>query len=250
MINDDILIKYSIATNYGGMGDWVTHVKYLSKQLRGIRDKDFLGIGANDLSLISPGDVKAGDRVILCDYLGGNPGHPMMASVLGLVTRINPRDPMIVEIEVEGLGSRPDFLRDPDRLLKWGSKIYPDLREYPCLLRLDTKPRSDGGAVYYYYNKSPRDLRINYMPGRPEESRRAILGTLRNTALEDLSGVRGRAQYMHTYRRVGKEIGSLLTETPGDNLLRELQGVIRGATNLKSKEISTLVWEKLNTGKN
>ena len=251
MINDDILIKYSIANNYGGYTDWVSHVKKLSAQIRYIRDHDFTGIGAGDLSLISPGDVKAGDRIILSGDLGNNDDMSFDgASILGLVTRINPKDPMIIEMEVEGLGSRPDFYRDNDRLLKWGSKIYPSLREFPCLLRMDTKPKADGGAVYYYYNKSPRDLRVNYVSGMPEFSRRAILGTLRNTSQEDLSGVRPRAQYLHTYRRVAGEIRNLLTETPWDNELKNLLKIIQGATSIESKNISKQVWEKLNIAKN
>lgn len=246
MINDDILIKYSYQNNFGGYQDWVSHVKSLSSQIRDIRDNDFTGIGANDLSLISPGEVKAGDRLILCDYLDRNGGDPENASILGLVTRINPKDPMIIELEIEGLGGRPDFSRDFDRLLRWGSKIFPDLRGYPCLLRMDTKPKSDGGAVYYYYNKSPRDLRVNYIPGMIFESKRAILGTLRNTALEDLKGIRERAQYMHTYRRVSKEIGKLLSEMGGKNpWWEDLGKIISGATKGVSKEISKMVWEKL-----
>lgn len=251
MINDDVLIKYSISNNFGGYDDWVSHVKVLSRQLRNIRDHDYTGIGLDDLSLISPSDIKTGDRVILSGVLGDNDDMSFDgASILGLITRINPEDPMIVELEIEGLGSQPDFYRDNDRLLKWGTKIYPDLRGYPCILRLDTKPKSDGGAVYYYYNKSPRDLRVNYVPGLPDFSRRAILGTLRNTSQEDLSGIRPRAQYLHTYRRVAKEIKGLLTETPKDNLLRKLLEIIQGATKEKSKEISTKVWEKLREDKN
>lgn len=251
MINDDILIKYSIKNNFGGYSDWVSHVKSLSSQIRDIRDNDFMGIGLGDLSLISPNDVRPGKRIILCDYLDLNSGHTMMASILGLVTRINPENPMIIELEVEGLGKRPDFLRDPQRLLKWGSKIYPDLSKYPCLLEMITKPKSDGGAVYYYYNKSPRDLRINYLPSHPKESREAILGTLWNTSQEDLSEVRPRAQYFHTYRRVATEIRNLLRETGrGDQLLEELQGIIQSATKEKSKNISTLVWEKLREKRN
>lgn len=248
MINDDILIKYSIQNNYGGYGDWVSHVKKLSSQIRNIRDKDFTGIGLGDLSIISPRDVEIGKRIILSGDLDGNndPG----ASILGLVTRINPENPMIIELEIEGLGSAPDFYRDLDRQLIWGSKIFPDLNYYPFLLEMITKPKSDGGAVYYYYNKSPRDMRKNYIPGHPHESKRAILGTLYNTASEDLSGVRPRAQYLHTYRRVAKEIKGLLSETPKDIYLKELLPIIQGATGEKSKEISKQVWEKLKEKKN
>lgn len=250
MINDDTLIKYSIRNNYGGLGDWVSHVKVLAKGIRKIRDKDFMGIGLGDLSLISPGDIKAGSRVILSEELYGNQDNGG-ASVLGLVLRVSPKDPMVIEMEVEGLGSRPDLHRDPKRLLRWGEKIYPDLHEYPVLLEMTTKPRSDGGAVYYYYNKSPRDQRVNYVPGFPQESREAILGTLWNTAQEDLSGVRGRAQYLHTYRRVWREIEGLIRETGrGDNLLVDLQGIIQGATGERSKEISMKVWEKLRGDRN
>lgn len=244
MINDDILIKYSTINEYGGYGDWVTHVKYLSAQIRDIRDNDFTGIGLSDLSLVTPMEVKVGQRIILCDYLDRNGGDPGCASILGLILRINPRDPWILELEVEGIGRRPDLNRDPERKLRWGSKIYPDLRRYPTLLRLDTKPKPDGGAVYYYYSKAPRDSRINYVPGSPEKSREAILGVLRGTAYEDISGVRPRAQYMHTYRRVAKEIRSLLGEVGEDKLLEDLWGIIKNATSAESKEISKKVWER------
>lgn len=250
MINDDILIKYSILNNFGGFGDWVSHVKYLSKQLRDIRDNDFNGIGSNDLSLISPNEVKIGKRLILCDYLDRNGGSEDNACILGLVTRINPQNSLIIELEIEGLGRRSDINRDPDRFLKWGTKIYPDLSNYPCLLEMITKPKDDGGSVYYYYNKSPRDLRINYTPGEPSKSMRSILGTLRNVCLEDLnSEKRHRAQHMHTYRRVREEIISLLKELPGNNLLIELMKILEGANKLKSKEISKKLWEKLNIEK-
>ncbi|MDE7347707.1 MAG: hypothetical protein K2N48_13325, partial [Muribaculaceae bacterium] len=251
MINDDVLIKYSISKNYGGYGDWVSHVKVLSRQIRDIRDNDFTGIGLDDLSLTAPGDVKIGDRIILCDYLDQNGGDQENASILGLVIRISPEDPWIIEIEIEGIGRRSDFKRDPERSLRWGTKIYPDLRSYPTLLRLDTKPRPDGGAVYYYFSKSPRDLRVNYLPGNIFNSKRAILGTLMNTAQEDLSQVRPRAQYMHTYRRVSKEIGKLLSEIDYKDLWWEdLRRLISGATSENSQEISKVVWEKLNATRN
>lgn len=245
MINDDILIKYSISTSSGE--DWVTHVKRLSRQLRDIRDNDFSGIGSDDLSLTSPSKVRIGMRLILCDYLDRNGGSEENASILGMVTRINPENPFIVEMEIEGIGGRPDFSRDPDRYLRWGTKIYPDLSHYPCLLEMTSKPKDDGGSVYYFYNKSPRDLRTNYVKGEPEKSKRAILGTLRNVSQEDLwGGSRNRSQLMHSYRKVWKEITALSRETPRDKTLREIADIIKGATKLNSKDISKKVWEKLN----
>ena len=51
---------------------------------------------------------------------------------------------------------------------------------------------------------------------------------------------------MHTYRRIAKEIELL----GGDDNLKEIQRLLKGATNLKSKEISRILWEKLREDKN
>lgn len=212
MINDDVLIKYSISHNFGGWGDWVSHVKYLKSQIKDIRDNDFTGIGEGDLSLISPQNVSPGKRIILCDYLDQNGGCQDNACILGLVTRLNPNNPLIIELEIEGIGARNDLIRDPGRLLKWGTKIYPDLSKYPCLLEMITKPKTDGGAVYYYYNKSPRDLRVNYVPGKPIESGMAILGALNNLVTEENLNTRPRAQYFHAYKKISREIKKLSEE--------------------------------------
>lgn len=253
MINDDILIKYSISEKFGGFNDWVSHVKYLSSQIREIRDTDFTGIGLNDLEIGGPKDVKLGSRIILCDYLDINGGDPENACILGLVTRISPEDKYIIELEIEGIGSRSDFIRDPDRKLRWGTIIYPDLRYYPCILFLVTKPRTDGGEVYYYYNKAARDSRVNYVPNHPVESKKAIIGALKLIAQEDIQCERERAQYMHRYRQICKELFQLLKETPQDDEIRSIINIFREkgrVTKENSKQLSEKLWEKLKEEKN
>lgn len=223
MINDDCLVKYSVErlkegyTPSPNINNWVDYTKMLFKQIREIRDLDFTAIGLGDLSLIRNTQVKEGMRIILCDNLDGNNSsnpHGDSATILGIVTRINPEDPMIVELEIEGLGHRCDSGRDPNRVLTWGMKIYPNLRDFPCILEMTSKPKSDGGSVYYFYNKSSRDSRENYVPGKPALSSHLIVHSLMETSRRCIENLRERAQYMHYFRRVFKEICGVLNECP------------------------------------
>ncbi len=164
MINDDILIKYARSRLDSGdtrYPTWVDYVRDLKPQL--LRCKlGFPGFSDSDLSLISPGQVSPGTRLILDDNLdinrGGRP-ETDAAPILGIVREFVPGVPGHVMFEIEGIGSGTDFERDPQRLLRWGQVHEIDLGRWPLLLRLDSKPRSDGGPVYYYYNKHPRDSR-------------------------------------------------------------------------------------------
>lgn len=220
MINDDVLVLYSIDRLNDGYSprpditNWVDYTKLLSSQIREIRDWDFTAIGLGDLNLIRNTQVKVGMRIILSDFLDNNCGdlNTDHATILGLVSRVNPENPMIVELEVEGIGHRPDFSRDPDRILSWGQKIYPDLTQYPTILQLTPKPRCEGGSVYYYYNKDSRDARRSWVEGKPIESARACLGILWNMATSNLDYLRERAQYMHFYRRNFQELCGILED--------------------------------------
>lgn len=264
MINDDILVLYSDKRLKEGykpdpnICNWIDYTRLLSSQIREIRDLDFTSIGLEDMSLIDSSKVKKGTRLILSDFLDNNCGdlNTDHATILGRVVRINPNKPNIVELEIEGIGHRPDFSRDPDRNLTWGKKIYPDLNDYPCLIELTTKPKSEGGNVYYYYNKDARDSRISYVKGKPIESSRACLGILWNIAASDLKSTRERAQFMHFYRRNFKEVCLILEDIHLMNLGLEYEKILSDiyklyinspkATKKTSKDLSKGILNILN----
>ena len=165
MINDDVLIKYArgqLARNHT-MGfdqdNWVDYVKFLQKQLL-ICKLGFPGIGDDDISIIRLDQVKPGIRLILDDNLDANCGRidTDRAPILGQVKDFANTQGHVF-FEIEGIGSGTDFERDPNRSLRWGQVHEINLLDYPCLLSMDSKPRPDGGPVYYYYNKHPRDSR-------------------------------------------------------------------------------------------
>lgn len=240
MINDDVLVLYSLQRLKEGftpdprIKNWVDYTKLLTSQIREIRDWDFTAIGLGDLNLIRNTQVTQGMRIILSDFLDNNCGNLETdnATILGLVSRVNPDNPMVVELDIEGIGRRPDFTRDPDRLLQWGQKIYPDLTQYPCILQLTSKPRCEGGSVYYYYNKDARDARISWVEGKPVESSRACLGILWNMATSNLDFLRERAQYMHFYRRNFQEVCGILEDIHKTGEGMEYEGVLSEIYNL------------------
>jgi hypothetical protein len=165
MINDDVLIKYARSRLAQGHtmdlepDNWVDYVRFLSKQLLACK-LGFPGIGDDDISIIRLDQVRPGIRLILDDNLDANCGRTDTdrAPILGQVKDFSETKGH-VWFEIEGIGSGTDFERDPDRLLRWGQVHEVNLLEYPCLLSMDSKPRPDGGPVYYYYNKHPRDSR-------------------------------------------------------------------------------------------
>lgn len=213
MINDDILIKFSLFNLERGytpipeIKNWVDYTRYLNKQIREIRDLDFKSIGLNDISLVIPESLGIGDRIILSDL---NKPETDQATILGKILRKHPENNMIVELEVEGLGHKPDFSRDPERNITWGTKIYPNLENY-SLLKLDSIPRINGGNVYYYFNKYPRDSRESIDLNFPIEfSCKAILGILKNMTKQNINDGRDKSQYLHFYRKNFKDLCFLL----------------------------------------
>lgn len=234
MINDDVLVKHSVERLKNGesprkwIKNWVDYTRLLIKQIREIRDLDFQGIGLDDLSLIGNEDIKPGMRIILCDYLDMNCGAKESdnATILGIVTRINPRDKYVIELEIEGIGHRHDTQRDPERHMTWGQLVYPNLKNYPTILEVTSKPRSDGGNTYYFFNKSSRDLRDNYVKGNPELSRKMLIGAIINTSLRCAENLREKAQYLHSFRKLFKEMCMVLEDLDKigyrDNLLNDL----------------------------
>ena len=77
-----------------------------------------------------------------------------------------------------------------------------------------SKPKSDGGSVYHFYNKSARDARENYIAGKPSLSAHLILHSLLNVASRCVENLRERAQYMHYFRRSFKDICKVLKDKP------------------------------------
>lgn len=164
MINDDVIVKYARTRMAGGhtlwfeSGNWPDYVRMLKQQILEVK-LGFPGIGDEDLSLIGCGQAAVGKRVILSDNLDANCGSTDTdhAPILGLILGIDSEGYGLIEIE--GIGSGLDFTRDPDRLLRWGQQHAIQLLDYQTILEVTSKPRPDGGSVYYYFNKHPRDAR-------------------------------------------------------------------------------------------
>lgn len=162
MINDDILVKFSknrIKEGHALLGNWVDYTRLLQDQLLYII-LGFPGIGRNDLSLISNDSLQVGQRLILDANFDGNIGviDTDIAAVMGVVLQYDPLTKVGL-LEIEGIGQGTDFSRDPDRNLKWRDIIEIDFKDYPTILEVISKPRSDGGSVYYYFMKHNRDSR-------------------------------------------------------------------------------------------
>lgn len=162
MINDDILIKYSIKRieeqGHPLCDNWVDYTRLLRKQIDYIKS-GFPGIGDGDLSIIQDTDVMSGMRLILDDNLDDNRGsYSDSAALLVYVKDYNPNTFEAI-IEIEGIGAGDDLERDPDRKLKWRDVYTVDIRNWKTILQMISKPREDGGPVYYYYNKASRDAR-------------------------------------------------------------------------------------------
>lgn len=162
MINTDTLVKYTrraISSGKMRMTNWVDYTRLLREQIIYII-QGFPGIGMTDISVLQNTGIQNGDRVILDDNLDYNCGRldTDHAPILGVITNLDPGSGNF-ELEIEGLGKGTDFSRDPDRLLRWGNRITLNLGSWPTILRVDSKPRPDGGPLYYYFMKHCRDSR-------------------------------------------------------------------------------------------
>jgi hypothetical protein len=160
MINDDIIVKYSIQRLKLGFSpdpsiqDWVDYTRFLKEQIQYIK-LGFTGLGDGDISLVTWNHVQSGDRIILDDNLDCNSGSYSTdhAALMGIINAD-------CTFEIEAIGQGYDFTRDPDRvLLSPGKIIQIDPKQYHTILRVDAKPRPDGGSLYYFFNKSVHDSR-------------------------------------------------------------------------------------------
>ena len=160
MINDDVIVKYSIQRMkggfipYQGVRDWVDYTRFLKEQIQYIK-LGFTGLGDGDISLITSSQVLPGDRVILDDNLDSNCGSydTDHAAIMGVIGHNG-------EFEITAIGQGYDFTRDPDRVIfNPGKTLFVDLSKYHTILRVDARPRPDGGSLYYFFNKSVHDAR-------------------------------------------------------------------------------------------
>jgi len=160
MINDDVIVKYSLKRLNQGFSpdpriqDWVDYTRFLKEQILYIK-LGFTGLGDGDMSLISFDQVQPGDRIILDDNLDCNCGSYQTdhAALMGI---INPD----TTFTIEAIGQGYDFTRDPDRnLFNPGKIIQITENQFYTILRIDAKPRPDGGSLYYFFNKSVHDAR-------------------------------------------------------------------------------------------
>ena len=131
MINDDILIKYSIKRieeqNHPLRDNWVDYTRLLRSQIDFIKS-GFPGIGDGDLSIIQDTDVKVGMRLILDDNLDNNRGVETDSAALLVLVKKFDAETDIAEIEIEGIGAGDDLQRDPDRQLRWRNVYEVELR--------------------------------------------------------------------------------------------------------------------------
>lgn len=160
MINDDVIVKYSLKRLNQGFSpdsriqDWVDYTRFLKEQILYIK-LGFTGLGDGDMSLISFDQVHPGDRIILDDNLDCNCGSYQTdhAALMGI---INPD----MTFTIEAIGQGYDFTRDPDRIvLNPGKTIQILENQFYTVLRIDAKPKPDGGSLYYFFNKSVHDAR-------------------------------------------------------------------------------------------
>lgn len=161
MINDDILIKYSIKRIEEGhlvRDNWIDYTRMLRDQINFIKS-GFPGIGDGDLSVMTYEKIIPGMRVILDDNLDLNRGEITDSSALLVLVKDINTEAGLMTFEIEGIGAGDDLQRDPDRKLKWRDTYTVNLNSWYTILKMDSKPREDGGSVYYYYNKSYRDYR-------------------------------------------------------------------------------------------
>lgn len=162
MINDDVLIKYSLKRiredNHPLRNNWVDYTRLLQSQILYIT-LGFPGIGRDDISITSSHNLQPGQRVFFDDNLDANCGRTDTdhAAILGKILEISQSGE--ARIIIEGIGQGLDLTRDPDRKLKWRDEIIINLYQYPTVLILNSVPRPDGGPVYYYFMKSTRDYR-------------------------------------------------------------------------------------------
>lgn len=157
MINDDILIKYSLSQIKKGSqfkSNWVDYVRALKTQILNIK-LGFPGISDSDLEILSDYHPNLSDRIILSDHLETYSTLDT-APILGLIKEVTSYSCIL---EIEGIGCGFDLIRDPDRNLRWRDSWEINLLDYPSILRLTTKPRTNGSSIYYYYNKHHRDSR-------------------------------------------------------------------------------------------
>ena len=160
MINDDVIVKYSLKRLSQGFSpdpriqDWVDYTRFLKEQILYIK-LGFTGLGDGDMSLISFDQVQPGNRIILDDNLDCNCGSYQTdhAALMGI---INPD----MTFTIEAIGQGYDFTRDPDRIIFNPGKTIQILEnQFYTVLRIDAKPRPDGGSLYYFFNKSVHDAR-------------------------------------------------------------------------------------------
>ena len=162
MINDDVIVKYTIErlrSGYspipGTITDWVDYSRFLKEQIQYIKN-GFTGLGDGDISLININQICPGDRIILDDNLDCNCGRydTDHAAIMGVIVQPD-------QLEITAIGQGYDFTRDPDRILyRPGITIQINLSNYYTLLRVEAKPRPDGGSLYYFFNKSILDGRF------------------------------------------------------------------------------------------
>lgn len=167
MINDDVLVKlaYQVvkrteASDYIGrpLGmSWPELAFEFRQELENIKFKLLPGLGDNCLSLVDANELKDGD-LFVC-YCGKvSPSfvfefieHPQTKEQLARVHTIG-----------KGISIDEELSIRPGVLMKLSQALSLDHNKFRGKkIKIDAKPKVDGGAGYYFFNKSPRDLRLS-----------------------------------------------------------------------------------------
>ena len=162
MINDDILIKYVREADYSQ--DWPDQVRIIKERLKELKE-GFPGIGNNCMTLLKYGNLTTGDIFIIDPFIDSEVREETCTPTMfyWLTPEI---------FRVEGIGRGLDLKRDPERLrYRWKDCVgigqveecfkytsYRPMQNFP-VLEIDVRPTPNGGPGYYYFYKSPRDLR-------------------------------------------------------------------------------------------
>lgn len=163
MINDDILIKFVREGNYSQ--DWPEQVRIIKERLKEMK-KGFPGIGNDSMTLTKYGNLITGEIFIIDPFIDS-----LVREESVTPTMFYWLTPEVFRIE--GIGRGLDLERDPERLrYRWkdcvGPKLveecfnyassYRPIQDFP-VLKVDVRPTPNGGPGYYYFYRSPRDLR-------------------------------------------------------------------------------------------
>ena len=157
MINDNLIIKL-VRQNELFKDFWPERVLDIKNKLKLIRERSLPGLDNNCLSLIRFKDIKVGDIIV---YLRGkNPlfvfevvnfsNNKLVSKLINIGEGIDFED-FYLQIEVDKYCqeiAESDFKSDNYLFDDW-------------VIKIDARPTINGGPGYYYFFRTPKDLRLS-----------------------------------------------------------------------------------------